>query len=74
MAPGYTQVISSNGYSPWTGYGWLSGSIDERDRGPVAGTNDLTEDFNFTSNGAFAVRTSPDGTVDKVTVTLGDAD
>ena len=62
----------SNRYTPSTGYGWLSGSIDERDRGPVNGTNDLTEDFNFTANGVFTVDL-PDGTYN-VTVTLGDAD
>src|SRR5262249_6580290 len=68
VASGYTQVTEATQYSAGQGYGWQSGSIDSRDRG--TGT-DLTRDFNFTTNGMFAVDVA-NGTY-KVTVTAGDA-
>src|SRR5262249_53227479 len=68
VASGYTQVTEATQYSAGQGYGWQSGSIDSRDRG--TGT-DLTRDFNFTTNGMFAVDVA-NGTYN-VTVTAGDA-
>ena len=58
-------------FSSTLGYGWLSGTIDSRDRGALAGTTALTEDFDMTPSGTFAVNV-PNGTYN-VTVTLGDA-
>ncbi len=54
-------------YSAALGYGWQSGTIARRDR---AGGTDLTRDFNFTTNGTFAVDLA-NGTYN-VTVTTGD--
>ena len=67
LATGYTRVTEATKYSGALGYGWQSSSIASRDRG--TGT-DLTRDFNFTSNGTFAVDLA-NGTYD-VTLTLGD--
>jgi len=65
---GYTQVVHTTTYAPAQGYGWLSGTLDSRDRGtPDA----LRRDFNFTAEAVFAVDV-PAGNYD-VTVTMGDA-
>jgi hypothetical protein len=69
-APGYVAVADAP-YSAAAGYGWTSGQVDARDRGPVPGTSALTEGFALTSDGTFAVAL-PDDTY-AVTVTLGDA-
>jgi hypothetical protein len=68
---GYTLVPALTGYSAQSGYGWLSGSIEERDRGPLLGTTALTQSFDMTAAGTFSV-VEADGTYD-VSVTLGDA-
>ena len=67
LETGYTRITPDTLYDAGTGYGWLSGSIDARDR--ETGTN-LTRDFNFTSDGTFVVDV-PDDTYE-VTITLGD--
>jgi len=71
VATGYTGVNPATTFSSTLGYGWLSGAIDSRDRGALAGTTALTEDFDMTPSGTFAVNV-PNGTYN-VTVTLGDA-
>ena len=65
---GYVRVAPTTRYSVSAGYGWLSGTIDSRDR--ATGT-DLRRDFNFTALGTFGVDV-PNGTYD-VTITVGDA-
>jgi hypothetical protein len=70
VAAGYAQVTPNTVYSSTAHFGWLSGSIDARDRGAESATNDLTRDFDFTPDGTFAVDL-PDGTYN-VTVTIGD--
>ncbi len=65
---GYIRVAPATRYSPALGYGWLSGSIDARDR--AVGTA-LRRDFNFTPLGTFVIDV-PNGSYD-VTLTLGDA-
>jgi fibronectin type 3 domain-containing protein len=68
VAAGYTQATEATAYSQTQGYGWLSGSIDSRDRGQG---DDLQRDFNFTQDGTFAVDVA-NGTY-TVTLLLGDA-
>jgi fibronectin type 3 domain-containing protein/subtilisin family serine protease len=68
VAAGYTQVTEATAYSQAQGFGWLSGSIDSRDRGQG---DDLQRDFNFTQDGTFAVDVA-NGTY-TVTLLLGDA-
>ena len=65
---GYTRVANTARYSSLLGYGWLSGTVNARDR--ATGTA-LRRDFNFTALGTFAVNV-PNGTYD-VTITFGDA-
>jgi len=65
---GWVRITPSTRYSASLGYGWVSGTVDARDR--ATGTA-LRRDFNFTALGTFAVKV-PNGTYD-VTVTLGDA-
>jgi PKD repeat protein len=67
VATGYTQATASMTYNIPTGYGWLRGSIDGRDRG--AGS-DLTRDFALTSDGTFGV-SMVNGSY-QVTLTMGD--
>jgi fibronectin type 3 domain-containing protein len=68
LASGYTQMTESTTYSPSQGYGWSSGTISSRDRGTGGA---LDEDFNFTTQGTFAVDLA-NGTYN-VTLTIGDA-
>ncbi len=68
VAAGYTRVVHTSTYGAAAGYGWLSGTIDSRNR--TTG-NDLTRDFNFTPQGTFAVDV-PNGIYD-VTIVSGDA-
>jgi formylglycine-generating enzyme required for sulfatase activity/fibronectin type 3 domain-containing protein len=68
VAAGFTRVAQSTAYVPAAGYGWLSGTVDSRNR--TTG-NDLTRDFDFTALATFAVDV-PAGIYD-VTVTSGDA-
>ncbi|MFH1177122.1 MAG: immune inhibitor A domain-containing protein [Acidobacteriota bacterium] len=68
VEPSYTRVTAATRYSPWTGYGWLFGTISERLR---ALGNALTIDLNFTPFASFLVDL-PNGVYD-VTVTMGDA-
>src|SRR5262249_8175612 len=69
VAAGYTQVTAATAYSAAQHYGWLSGVIFDKDY-PTA-TDPLTRDFNYTSNGTFAVDVA-NGTY-AVTVTMGSA-
>ena len=64
---GYTQVTENTKFSSTLGYGWKSGTIVSRDRG--IGSN-LDRDFNFTTNGTFAVNL-PNGNY-QVNMDLGD--
>ena len=67
VAAGATQVTPATIYSAAQGYGWQSGTVSSRDYTTVA---DLTtQDFNYTSNGTFAVDV-PNETY-TVTVTMG---
>src|SRR5262245_32840377 len=68
VASGFTGVSPATVFSAAQGYGWLSGTIDSRDRG--TGT-DLNRDFNFTTDGTFAVNLA-NGNYN-VTITMGDA-
>src|SRR5262249_47932933 len=69
VAAGYTQVTAATAYSVAQHYGWLSGVIFDKDY-PTA-TDPLTRDFNYTSNGTFAVDVA-NGSY-SVTVTMGSA-
>jgi fibronectin type 3 domain-containing protein len=71
LAVGYTRATAADAYTPALGSGWLSGGRDERDRGAIAGSDDLTRDFVFSADATFAVDL-PGGAYD-VTVTMGDA-
>src|SRR5262249_38170770 len=51
-AAGFTRVSPATLFSAAQGFGWLSGAIQGRDRG--AG-GDLDRDFDFTTDGTFAV-------------------
>jgi formylglycine-generating enzyme required for sulfatase activity/fibronectin type 3 domain-containing protein/PKD repeat protein len=68
VAAGFTRVAQTTTYTPAAGYGWLSGTVDSRNR---SAGNDLTRDLDFTALGTFAVDV-PAGIYD-VTVTSGDA-
>ena len=68
VAPGFNRITPSTPYTPVQGFGWLSGTIESRDRG--AGT-DLERDFNFTTNGTFAVDVANGSYL--VTVVMGDS-
>jgi len=70
VADGYTQVLKTTSYSAGTGFGWIDGSVDSRDRGSSAG-NDLERDFNFLGFATFAVDVPVAGDYE-VTITLGD--
>ena len=65
---GYTRVEPGTAYSAASGFGWLSGTRDARDRG-IGGS--LDRDFVFSPLATFAVDVPP-GVWD-VTMTLGDA-
>jgi len=67
VAAGYARVEPATAYSPATGFGWLGGTRDARDR--VTG-GDLNRDFVFTQLATFALDVPP-GVWD-VAVTLGD--
>jgi hypothetical protein len=69
VASGYTRVTEQTRYSSGLHYGWLSGTIDSRDR--LTGS-DLNRDFDFTTQGTFAVDLA-NGTYN-VTLTVGDND
>ncbi len=79
VAAGFTRVAPTTAYSvaprlrhvsalSSTGFGWVSGTVDARDRGTGG---DLNRDFNFTHLGTFAVDVA-NGAYD-VKVTMGDA-
>jgi fibronectin type 3 domain-containing protein len=68
LASGYTQVTESTTYNATQGYGWLSGTIDSRNRGTG---NTITQSFDFTTNGTFAVNLANGSYY--ATVTMGDA-
>ena len=65
---GYLRVSHTTVYSVGQGYGWLSGTVDSRDR--AIGTA-LTRDLCFSGDATFIADVA-NGTYD-VTVTLGDA-
>ena len=67
IAPGFVRACPATRYSAAQGYGWLSGTVDCRDR---ATGSSLARDFNFTALGTFVVDL-PNGTYD-VAVTAGD--
>ena len=69
VAVGHAAVFTNSVYSPAVGHGWLSGSIDSRDRG-VPG-DALRRDFHFTQLATFAVDVPAAGAYD-VTVSMGD--
>lgn len=71
LAAGAARIAHGTSYSPALGHGWVSGSINSRDRGSAYG-NDLERDFNFTSQGTFLVDVPSTPTVYDVTVTMGD--
>ncbi len=79
VAAGFTRVAPTTVFSvaprlrhvsalSSTGYGWVSGTVEARDRGTGG---DLNRDFNFTPLGTFAV-TVANGAYD-VKMTMGDA-
>jgi subtilisin family serine protease/fibronectin type 3 domain-containing protein/methionine-rich copper-binding protein CopC len=70
VADGYTRIANGTTYSSSTGYGWVSGSIQSRDRGATTG-DDLERDFNYTPLGTFAVDVPEDGLYE-VTLVMGD--
>ena len=70
-ATGYAPVNSSTAYTAGRGFGWLTGKVGDTDRGPVAGTSELTRSLEQTTDATFAVDL-PDGTY-AVTLTTGDA-
>lgn len=70
LLAGATRVTETTAYSAGQGYGWQSGVIDSRDRGPVSGSNAQTRDLNFTTEGVFAVDLANGSYA--VTVQLGD--
>lgn len=75
VASGYTQVTDASAYSPNPGYGWTSGTIASYDTSNTTYTSPaaaLTEDFNYTTAGTFAVDVPHSGLYN-VTLTLGDA-
>jgi fibronectin type 3 domain-containing protein len=64
---GYQRVNEATKYTAALGYGWQSGKVGSRDRGRKAS---LDRDFNFTSDGTFAVDL-PNGRY-RVDLVLGD--
>ncbi len=68
VATGYTQVTEATKFSDATGYGWLSGGVQSRDR--LVG-DALTRDLNFSPDATFGVKLA-NGTY-AVSVTIGDA-
>jgi fibronectin type 3 domain-containing protein len=68
LASGYTQVTENTTYNAAQGYGWLSGTIASRNRGTGS---TLTQSFDFTTSGTFAVNLANGSYY--VTVTMGDA-
>ena len=70
IAAGYTRVVHSTNYSGTAGFGWLSGSVDSRDRGATTG-DDLERDFNLTTLATFAVDVPEDGLY-QVSLSMGD--
>lgn len=66
VASGFMQVTEATTYGAAQGYGWSSGSIGSRDMGSG---DDLTRDYNYTSDGTFAIDL-PDGSYD-VTLSTG---
>jgi len=66
---GYARVEETDVYNTGVGYGWLSGTLQSRDR---AVGSDLQRDFVFASNSMSFAADVPDGTYD-VTVIMGDA-
>ncbi len=74
VATGYTPIADTTTYTSTLGYGFLVGAdLWQFDRGSLAGTNSLTEDFVQTdAGGATFLVNVPDGTYD-VTPTMGDA-
>jgi fibronectin type 3 domain-containing protein/chitodextrinase len=68
VATGYTQVTEATKFSDATGYGWLSGAVQSRDR--LVG-DALTRDLNFSPDATFGVKLA-NGTY-SVSVTIGDA-
>jgi hypothetical protein len=71
VAEGSELVTSSTTYSTELGYGWTSGTIDERDRGDHSG-DELTRDFNFTALGTFSIDLSAESGTYDVTISMGD--
>src|SRR5690606_13415394 len=63
-------IANSTTWSPASGYGWLSGSIQSRDRGAATG-DDRERDFNYTPLGTFGVDVPEDGLYE-VTLVMGD--
>ena len=68
---GYVGVTGDDRYDAATGYGWLSGVVIGRDKGTGGDPVALTQDFNATLDGTFAVDVAS-GVYD-VTVTTGHA-
>ena len=66
---GYLRVTHQTAYTPQLGYGWTSGTIGSRDRG--APWNIWYRDFNFTTDGTFAVDVLPGR--HRVTIGVGDS-
>lgn len=74
IAAGYTGVTAETAYAATPGYGFLPGSdLSEFDRGPVAGTNALTEDFVQTDSGGATFAVNLPSSIYNVSITLGDA-
>jgi len=68
VASGFTGVSPATVFSAAQGYGWQSGTTDSRDRGTGS---DVNRDFDFTTDGTFAVNLA-NGSYN-VTITMGDA-
>jgi fibronectin type 3 domain-containing protein len=69
VGSGYLQVTHTTAYSARLGYGWTAGTIGSRDRGGP--WNIRYRDFNFTTDGTFAVDVLPGRY--QVTVGVGDS-
>ncbi|MCA9120705.1 MAG: hypothetical protein H6822_35840 [Planctomycetaceae bacterium] len=67
VAGGFTRISESTRYTGDKGYGWTNGTISSRDRNVG---NAAEQDFNFTTDGTFAVDV-PNGEYE-VTVVVGD--
>jgi|GEM_PF-6979704 len=68
VGAGFTRVTATSNYTAAVGFGWLSGTIGQTDRGT---SDPVTRDFNYTVDGTFVVNVV-NGTY-TVTVTMGDA-